>query len=75
MASDWLDLDVGMRELVFQRLNIYAIVARPTYSWPTSIASSSAVTAVPVNLLLPPGVQPVQQEQRQNQQHQGQWGN
>lgn len=43
-------------------LNLYTIVA--TYGWPTAIASSSAVQAVPSNYLLPPGVQPVQQNQQ-----------
>lgn len=69
MAADWLDLDDGGRDLVFQRLNLYAIVA--SYSWPTAIASSSAVTSAPANLLLPPRVVPVQRanNQRLRRQH------
>lgn len=41
----------------FQRLNS-AIVA--SYCWPTAVASTSAVQAALANLLLPPGVVPVQ---------------
>lgn len=62
VVSDWLDLDDDIRNITYQKLNLYAIVA--TYRWPTSIASSLAVQAVAANYLLPPGVQPVQQNQR-----------
>lgn len=41
VISDWDDLDDEMRNIAFQSLNIYTIVA--TYGWPTAIASSSAV--------------------------------
>lgn len=44
-GSDWPDLDDDMRNIVYQRLNLYTIVA--TYGWPTKITSSSAVQAVP----------------------------
>lgn len=54
MAADWPDLDNEGRHLVFQRLNLYAIVA--SYGWPTAIASSTAVSAAPPHLLLPPVV-------------------
>lgn len=37
MAADWPDLDDEGRHLVFQRLNLYAIVA--SYGWSTAIAS------------------------------------
>lgn len=57
---DWDDLDDEMRNIAFQRLNIYTIVA--TYGWPMAIASSSAVQATPSNYLLPPGVIPVQNQ-------------
>lgn len=62
MASDWPDLDDDMRNLVFQRLNLYAIVAN--YGWPTAIQASAAVSAAPSLLLLPPGVQPVRRDNR-----------
>lgn len=65
VVSDWPDLDDEMRTITFQRLNLYTIVA--AYGWPTAIASSFAMQAVPVNCLLPPGVQPVQQQQNQRQ--------
>lgn len=67
VVSDWQDLDDEMRNIVFQRLNIYTIVAN--YGWPTAIASSTAVQTTPSNYLLPPGVQLVQQ-QRNNQARQ-----
>lgn len=54
MAADWPDLDDEGRHLFFQRLNLYAIVA--SNGWPTAIASSTAVSAAPANLLLPPVV-------------------
>lgn len=54
VVSDWKDLDDEMRNITFQRLNIYTIFA--TYEWPTTIASSTDVQALPSNYLLPPGV-------------------
>lgn len=72
---DWDDLDDEMRNIAFQRLNIYTIVA--TYGWPTAIASSSAVQATPSNYLLPPGAIPVQNQRanNNNQQRGGRHGN
>lgn len=78
VVSDWPDLDNQMKELVFQQLNLYAIVAN--YGWPTAIQASTVVSAAPPNLLLPPGMLPVQrtqqprreqQQPRQQQQQQG----
>lgn len=69
VVSDWEDLDDEMRNIVFQRLNVYTIVA--TYGWPTAIASSSAVQAVPSNYLLPPGVVPVQRQAARNNNARG----
>lgn len=67
VISEWNDLDEEMKNIAFQRLNIYTIVA--TYGWPTAIASSTAVQTTPSNYLLPPGVVPVQQQRaNQNQQ-------
>lgn len=57
-----------MRNIAFQRLNIYTIVA--TYGWTTAIASSTAVQATPFNYLLPPGVTPVQIQQANNNNQQ-----
>lgn len=80
VISDWDDLDDEMRNIAFQRLNIYTIVA--TYGWPTAIASSLAVQATPSNYLLtyylsPPGVIPVQNQRanNNNQQRGGRHGN
>lgn len=70
IAADWPDLHDDGRDLVFQRLNIYAIIA--SYGWPTAVASSSAVTADPAYLLLPPVVVPVQQANTQQQGQQRQ---
>lgn len=68
VISDWEDLDDEMRNIAFQRLNIYTIVA--TYGWPTAIASSSAVQSVPSNYLLPPGVVPVKNQRANNNNNQ-----
>lgn len=72
VMSDWPDLDQQMKEVVFQRLNLYAIVAN--YGWPTAIQASSVVSAAPPKLLLPPGMLPVQRTQQprrdNNQQRQ-----
>lgn len=51
-----------MRNIAFQRLNIYTIVA--TYGWPT------AVQATPFNYLLPPRVTPVQIQRANNNNQQ-----
>lgn len=66
VLADWQEMDNELRTRVFQRLNVYAIVA--THGWPTAIA---AIAASHNNLecVLPPGVQPV--VQRQQQQRQG----
>lgn len=42
IIADWEDLDQELRSRVFQRLNIYAIVA--AHGWPIAIAASSAST-------------------------------
>lgn len=52
VVSDWPDLDDEMRNIVLQRLNLYTTVAK--YAWPTAIASSSTIQAVPSNYLFPP---------------------
>lgn len=74
VCSDWPQLDPAMQDTVFQRLNLYAIVAN--YGWPTAINASTAASAAPPNLLLPPGVLPVQrqQQQRRDQPRQQQQG-
>lgn len=58
VVSEWDE----MRNIAFQRLNIYTIVA--TYGWPT------ALQATPFNYLLPPGVTPVQIQQANNNNQQ-----
>lgn len=68
VISDWEDLDDEMRNIAFQRLNIYTFVA--TYGRPAAIASSSAVQSVPSNYLLPPGVVPVQNQRANNNNNQ-----
>lgn len=52
MTADWPGLDDEGRNIVYQRLYLYALVA--AYSWPTAIAATNAggVDAVP----LPPGM-------------------
>lgn len=67
ILADWPDMDDELRTRVFQRLNVYAIVA--THGWPTAIAATAA-SHNDLQCLLPPGVQPVAQ-QRQQQQRQG----
>lgn len=68
MMADWPDMDVDLRTRVFQRLNVYAIVA--THGWPTAIAATAASNDN-TQCLLPPGVQPVVQQPRQQQQRRG----
>lgn len=77
ILSDWEDMDVELRTRVFQRLNVYAIVA--THGWATAIAATTASTNS-LQCVLPPGVQPViqqarQQQPRQQQQRGGRRGN
>lgn len=60
-------MEVDLRTRVFQRINPYAIVA--THGWPTSIAANMASTNS-LQCFLPPGVQPVVQQPRQDQQRQ-----
>lgn len=67
MMSDWEDMDNELRTLVFQRLNVYAIVA--THGWPTAIAAIAASTNS-TQCFLPPEVQPVAQQARQQQPQQ-----
>lgn len=56
IISDWEDMDQKLRTRVFQRLNMYTIVA--THGWPTTIAASAASTSNTL-CFLPPGIQPV----------------
>lgn len=67
VLSDWEDMNPELRTRVFQRINLYAIVA--THGWPTAIAATAASTNS-LQCFLSPGVQPVLQQQRQNQQRQ-----
>lgn len=69
MISDWEDMDVELRTRVFQRLNVYAIVA--THGWPTAIAATAASTNS-LQCFLPPGIQLVVQQNRQQPQQQQQ---
>lgn len=59
ILADWPDLEDDLRTRIFQRLNLYAIVA--AHGWPTAIAASAASTSNLV-CVLPPGVTPVQQQ-------------
>lgn len=68
---DWEDLDHEPRTRIFQRFNIYAIVA--AHGWPTAIAASAASTPNTV-CVLPPGVVLVQQNRQQQPQRQAQRG-
>lgn len=71
ILADWPDLDDELRTRVFQRLNLYAIVA--AHGWPTAIAASAASTSNLV-CVLPPGVTPIQQQRQQQPQRQGRGG-
>lgn len=68
VLADWPDLEDDLRTRIFQRLNLYAIVA--AHGWPTAIAASTS------NLVcvLPPGVTPVQQQRQQQPQRQARGG-
>lgn len=68
VLADWPEMDDELRTRVFQRLNIYAIVA--THGWATAIAASAA-SHNDLQCVLPPGVQPVVQRQQNQQQRQG----
>lgn len=66
MMADWIDMDDELRNRVFQRVNLYAIVA--AHGWPTAIAATT-VSTNPLVCVLPPGIQPItSQRQRQPQQ-------
>lgn len=67
MLGGWEDKDEELRTRVFQRVNLYAIVA--THGWPTAIAATT-VTTNALTCFLPPGVQPIVQQPRQQQQKQ-----
>lgn len=71
ILADWDDLYQELRTRIFQRLNIYAIVA--AHGWPTAIAASEASTSNTV-YVLPPGVVPVQRTRQQQPQRQAQRG-
>lgn len=68
IIADWEEMDLELRTRVFQRLNIYAIVA--THGWATAIAATAA-SHNDLQCVLPPGLQPVVQRQQQQQQRQG----
>lgn len=68
ILSDWEDMEPELRVRVFQRVNLYAIVA--THGWPTAIAATAASTNS-MQCFLPPGVQPVAQQPRPTPQRQG----
>lgn len=65
MMADWEDMDDNLRTRVFQRVNLYAIVA--AHGWPTAIAASTAASN-PLTCFLPPGVQPIVAQARQQPQ-------
>lgn len=65
MMADWEEMDEELRTRVFQRVNLYAIVA--THGWPTAIAATTAPTNA-LTCFLPPGLQPIVQQPRQKQQ-------
>lgn len=71
VLADWPDLDDELRTRIFQRLNLYAIVA--AHGWPTAIAATAASTGNLV-CVLPPGVTPVQQQRQQQPQRQARGG-
>lgn len=65
MMADWEDMDDELRTRVFQRVNLYAIVA--AHGWPTAIAANT-VSSNPLVCVLPPGIQPVAAQRQQQQQ-------
>lgn len=65
MMADWEDMDDELRLRVFQRVNLYAIVA--AHGWPTAIAATT-VASSPLTCFLPPGVQPIVAQNRQQPQ-------
>lgn len=71
ILADWPDLEDDLRTKIFQRLNLYAIIA--VHGWPTAIAASAASTSNLV-CVLPPGVTPVQQQRQQQPQRQARGG-
>lgn len=62
MLADWPEMDLELRTRIFQRLNVYAIVA--THGWATAIAATAA-SHNDLQCVLPPGLQPVVQRQQQ----------
>lgn len=68
MIADWQEMDQELRTRVFQRLNIYAIVA--THGWATAIAATAA-SHNDLQCFLPPGLQPVVQRPQQQQRQGG----
>lgn len=56
MTSLWPDMDEDDRKFVFQRLNLYAIVA--SFGWPTAIDACNASSSTTTDCYLPPGVVP-----------------
>lgn len=64
MTSLWPDMDEEDRKFVFQRLNLYAIVA--SFGWPTAIEACNASSATAADCYLPPGVVPNLPNQRRN---------
>lgn len=68
ILADWTDMDQELRTRVFQRINIYAIVA--THGWPTAIAVT-LTTHNNSHCILPQGVTPVVQQRQQTQRSGG----
>lgn len=69
MTGMWKDLQDEDRKRIFQRLNVYAIVAQ--VGWPTAIAACTANPAA-ANYYLPPGVQVAANHSRRRQDQGGQ---
>lgn len=61
VVSLWPDLTAADRQWVFQRLNVYCIVA--ALGWPAATAACASSTAS-IDYVLPPGVVLPQREQR-----------
>lgn len=53
ILADWPDMDNELRTRVFQRVNVYVIVA--THGWPTAIVAT-ATSHNDLQCVLPPGI-------------------
>lgn len=69
VVSLWPDLTPADRQWVFQRLNVYSIVA--ALGWPAATAACASSTAT-IDYVLPPGVILSQREQRVPRMNRGQ---